>query len=204
MIIDFTKMPTLTRYHVMTQTIVPRPIAWVLSQNEDKSLNVAPFSFFNAVCSNPPLLMFSVGRKSNGEIKDTRKNVLSGRPFIIHIASVEQAKLVNNSAAELSYGDSEVPAELLTYVDFTDCPLPIIAGCKVAYCCELYSVHEIGPNKQAIIYAEIKQLYLENQIVEELGGRYSINSDALNPLVRLGGSNYSKLDGFFSLVRPNK
>jgi len=202
MIIDFNSTPPLTRYHFMTQTILPRPIAWVLSVNSDDSLNLAPFSFFNAVCSDPPLLLLSIGSKSDGSIKDTRQNIVSGRPFVIHIASVDQSQVVNNSAAELAYGESELTREQLPLADFPGCSVPRLRDCHVAYHCTLYEVHEIGPNKQAMVYAEIQQLYLNDEVVEENNGRYVIDSQKINPLARLGGTSYAELGEVFSLSRP--
>lgn len=202
MIIDFLEIPALKRYHFLTQTIIPRPIAWVLSQNKDQSLNLAPFSFFNAVCSEPPLLMLSIGKKTSGELKDTRLNLLSGRPFVVHIASVVQAEALNNSAAEFGYGDSEVERSGLALTDFPGCDIPRLASCQIAYDCELYDSHELGPNQQAIIYARIKQLFVDDTIVEEANDRYTIDASKLDPLARLGGANYAGLDNFFSLVRP--
>ncbi len=202
MIVDFSSTPPSARYHFMTQTIVPRPIAWVLSLNEDGSHNLAPFSFFNAVCSDPPLLLLSVGKKSDGSIKDTRRNIASGRPFVIHIAGVELSEALNNSAAERAYGESELAGESLALEEFNGCSLPRLAGCHVAFDCCLHDIHEIGPNQQAMIYAEIKQLYISDEVVEQKGSRHVIDAAKINPLARLGGANYAELGEFFSLVRP--
>ena len=87
MYIDFGKMTAQQVYITMTQTIVPRPIAWVLSENPDQSLNLAPYSYFNAVCSDPPLLMISAGVKPDGATKDTRDNIRDRKEFVVHIAS---------------------------------------------------------------------------------------------------------------------
>lgn len=202
MIIDFADKSPQTRYHFMTQTIIPRPIAWILSENEDATLNLAPFSFFNAVCSDPALLVVSIGRKTNGSDKDTRINLLSGRPFVIHIAACEQAEQLNNSAAELAYGESELEQGHIALVDFPSSPLPRLAECQIAYHCSLYEVHELGPNKQAVIYAEIKHLYIADAAVEQHGERYTIDPLHINPLARLGGTQYAKLAEPFSLTRP--
>lgn len=201
MIIDFAQTEALQRYHLMTQTVIPRPIAWVLSLNDDQSLNLAPFSYFNAVCSDPPLLVLSIGKKTNGELKDTRINLLSGRDFVIHLAKVEHALEVTASSASLAYGDSEV-TEDINLANFPGCPLPRLEDCAVAYHCKFYDVHKLGPNEQAIIYAEVKQLYLADNVVEQNNKRYTIDANKLNPLARLGGSNYSALGKTFSHSRP--
>ena len=202
MIIDFSSITALNRYHLLTQTVMPRPIAWVLSENEDASLNLAPFSFFNAMCSEPPLLVMSIGKKSGGEVKDTRRNLLSGRPFVVHIASVEHVEALNGTAAVLDYGDSEVTASSLPLSEFPGCTVPRLSECHIAYHCKLYDVHEIGPNKQAMIYAEVLQLYLNDTVVEHENNRYIIDPKKINPLSRLGGVQYSAQGKIFSLTRP--
>ncbi|MGH1486766.1 MAG: flavin reductase family protein [Cellvibrionaceae bacterium] len=202
MIIDFDSITPLNRYHLLTQTVMPRPIAWVLSENEDMSLNLAPFSFFNAMCSEPPLLVMSVGKKPGGDVKDTRRNLLSGRPFVVHIASVDQVEVLNGTAAVLDYGESEVAASSLPLSEFPGCVLPRLSDCHIAYHCKLYDVHEIGPNKQAMIYAEVLQLYLNDTVVEHENNRYIIDPEKVNPLSRLGGVQYSEQGKIFSLTRP--
>lgn len=202
MIIDFQQSPALTRYHLLTQTILPRPIAWVLSGNDDQSLNLAPFSFFNAMCSDPPLLVMSIGKKLDGEIKDTRHNLLSGRDFVVHIASIDHTQALNASAAAMDYGQSEIEVAQLKTVDFPGCSVPRLEVCSVAYHCRLYDHHEIGPNQQAIIYAEVIQLYVGDDIANYDGNRYHIDAEKLNPLSRLGGAQYAELGRLFSVTRP--
>lgn len=202
MIIDFASIPANTRYHLMTQTLIPRPIAWVLSQNKDESLNLAPFSFFNGVCSNPPLLMLSIGKKASQDDKDTRVNILSGRPFVVHIASVNLAEMVSKTATELAYGDSELKVSHLELEAFPGFGLPRLQDCKVAYGCSLYEAHELGPSKQAVLYAKIEQLFVSDDCVSEQKERYVVDGKKINPLVRLGGALYASLGELFSIARP--
>jgi len=202
MIINFPDVSALTRYHLLTQTVIPRPIAWVLSENTDHSLNLAPFSFFSAVCSDPPLLMMSIGKKPSGELKDTRRNLTSGRDFVVHIAGIDSADALNNSAAVLDYGTSEVLDNNLPLCDFPGCAISRLKNCLVAYHCRLYDIHELGPNQQAVIYAEIQNLYIDDTIASEGQGRFSIDANGLNPLARLGGSEYTGIGEAFSLARP--
>ena len=203
MIIDFSAIQSLQRYHLLTQTVIPRPIAWVLSQNDDLSnYNLAPFSFFNAMCSDPPLLVLSIGKKLDGSIKDTRRNILSGREFVVHIASLFQAEMLNASAAALDYGESELEGTQLSLVDLEGCAVPRIAEALVAYHCTLYDVHELGPNQQAIIYAQIHQLYLDDTIVKKENDRLYIDAVALDPLARLGATEFSGISRPFAQKRP--
>jgi flavin reductase (DIM6/NTAB) family NADH-FMN oxidoreductase RutF len=213
MIIDFQQQQPSNCYHIMTQTIIPRPIAWVLSENstepatnadsnENHRYNLAPFSFFNAVCSDPPLLMLSIGKKSDNTPKDTRENLLSGRDFVVHIANVSQADVLSQSSVESDYGDSEVSASQLALVDFPGSPVPRLQDCSVAYHCKLYDSHTIGPNEQAIIYAEICHLYIDDAAIEEKNNRFIIDAQAINPLLRLGANQYASMGEPFSLKRP--
>lgn len=202
MIIDFADITPLNRYHLLTQTVMPRPIAWILSENDDTSLNLAPFSFFNAMCSDPPLLAISIGKKPNGEDKDTRHNLLSGREFVVHIAAADQAEALNQSAESLEYGHSEIDATGLSLAHFANCPLPRLADCHIAYHCKLYDVHVIGPNQQAMIYGEVLQLHVDDSIVEHRHNRFTIDAKAVHPLARLGGGLYAEQGRVFSLVRP--
>jgi flavin reductase (DIM6/NTAB) family NADH-FMN oxidoreductase RutF len=202
MIVNFNSISPSSGYHLLTQTIIPRPIAWILSENEDASLNLAPFSFFNAVCSDPPLLMVSIGKKPSGEIKDTRRNMMSGRDFVIHIANLAQADALSHSAATLNYGDSELEIDDLRLATFPSCPVPRLADSTVAYHCKFYDSHIVGLSEQAIIYAEVIQLYIDDEIVEVSNERTIIDADKLRPLSRLGGANYGALKKSFSLKRP--
>jgi flavin reductase (DIM6/NTAB) family NADH-FMN oxidoreductase RutF len=118
MVLDFATLSPNKIYHTLTQVIIPRPVAWVLSEHANGELNLAPFSYFTPVCSNPPLVVFSVGYKPNGEMKDTAKNILERDHFVIHIASSDLAGQVTQTAAILDDGVSEVSANNLTLVDF--------------------------------------------------------------------------------------
>ena len=146
--------------------------------------------------------MLSIGKKPNGEIKDTRRNILSGREFVVHIASLDKAELLNASAAVLNYGESELKGMNLSLVHFQGCTLPRIAESLVAYHCTLYDVHELGPHQQAIIYAEIHQLYLDDSLTKTEKNRLYINAAALNPLARLGAAEFAGIDKPFTLKRP--
>lgn len=206
MLLDLAKLKPNTRYHLMTQTIMPRPIAWVLSASDKDELNLAPFSFFNGVCSDPPLVMLSIGKKTPEEAKDTRHNLLTGRDFVIHLPSVAQAEDVTASAATLPYRKSEL--ELMQdneLVEFPGSPLPRLKTAPIAFQAKLHEVHYLGHQKQAIIYAELIQAYIDDAAIEvdEERGRYTVDAKAIDPLARLGGTNYAGIDKVFSITRPS-
>jgi len=213
--IDFSNLSANQRYHVMTQTIIPRPIAWVLtdsgsssalssdSNSNKNNFNLAPFSYFTAVSSAPPILMLSVGKKPNGDNKDTLANVLNNKKLVIHIASQQQAEQVTKTAETLLHGESELNDLNLTITAFDGFSLPRLAQCQVAYGCELYEIKELGDTPQSLIFAEVKQIYIDDAIVDvDDKQRVNVQANKINPLARLGGGEYSGITSPFSIARP--
>ncbi|EGA70477.1 hypothetical protein VISI1226_00390 [Vibrio sinaloensis DSM 21326] len=189
-------------YHLMTQTVIPRPIAWVLTDSGKQNFNLAPFSYFAPVSSNPPLMMISVGKKPSGEVKDTTRNVLETGKLVIHIANVGQAEQVTQSAATLDHGESEVVASDIELVEFDGFELPRVKDCPVAFGCTLYEVQEIGATPQSLIFAEINTVYIDPEVIGDRSDRLVVESLKVNPLSRLGGNDYSVLERTFSVARP--
>ena len=130
--LDFNQLTPNQIYGAMTQVIVPRPIAWVLSDNGNDSFNVAPYSFFAGICSDPPLLLISVGKKDAAEEKDTRVNIRERSRFVVHIASSRHLDQVNATSATLAHGESEVDVANLELTEIDGFALPRIADCDVA------------------------------------------------------------------------
>lgn len=189
-------------YYLLTQTIVPRPIAWVLSRNANESLNLAPFSFFNAVASAPPTVMISAGYKPDGTLKDTRANLIERGNFVIHIPQVGHLAAVNDSAQSLPATASELELLDLPVEDFAGFPLPRLAECPIALACR-YSQHlEIGVDRQAVILGEVVHLYVADYAINVLGeGKFAVDPQQINPLARLGRSYYAGLGELLSLAR---
>ena len=203
MLFSSSKLSVNQRYHLMTQTIIPRPIAWVLTENANQTLNLAPYSYFNAVSSDPAVVMLSMGYKPDSEFKDSRRNILEQKQFVIHIPSSDQAELVNASAETLAYGESEIDALSLSVVSQQGFDLPRLKDCSVAMACKLYEYHEIGDSKQGVIYGEITEFYIADEIANTVSEtRLEIDAFKLNPLSRLGGSFYGTLGEAISVKRP--
>lgn len=203
MYIDFKTLSPNQCYGAMVQTIVPRPIAWVLSDNGDGSYNVAPFSFFTGICSDPPLLMLSVGKKDAVDEKDTRVNIRERSNFVVHIPSTRHLEQVNTTSATLAHGQSEVDSAKLELIEIDNFALPRITGCDIAIACTLYRIDEIGHVPQAVIYGEIQSITIDDAlIVDHPKGRLQLDSLALDPLARLGGSNYGGLGDVLTASRP--
>ncbi len=190
-------------YFTMTQTVVPRPIAWILSENEDAGFNLAPFSYFNAVCSDPPLVMVSIGTQDDGSEKDTLRNITARSQFVIHIASCGQLAELNQSSATLPPGVSEVSANQLQTIAVEGFHMPRLSGCKIALMCERYQIQTIGNNQQSLLFAEIREIYLDDDCVEVSDkGRLKVLAERVQPLARLGASEYASFGDVLVARRP--
>jgi len=206
--INFSEHSSGEIYHLLTQTITPRPIAWVLTQNQGtesqaSSFNLAPFSFFNALTSAPPTLVVSIGKKPSGEAKDTRANLSEGQLCVVHIPQIEHMQAVSASAATLEYGDSEIDRLDLDLTDFASFALPRIAQCPIAFGCTVAKVIEWGDTPQALVLLEINHAHIDDRYVGQDGkGRLKIDAKQLNPLARLGANEYASLGEILTLARP--
>jgi flavin reductase (DIM6/NTAB) family NADH-FMN oxidoreductase RutF len=201
--LNFSEFSANQRYHLMTQTIIPRPIAWVLTDSSNGEFNLAPFSYFTAVSSAPPILMISVGNKPNGDKKDTLVNVVNNKKMVIHIASEQDASLVTQTAESLPHGESELTSSGLKTVAFDNFTLPRLAQCDIAYGCELYEIKELGDVPQNLTFAEVKQIYINDSVINiDENKRIKVHADKVNPLARLGGGEYATINKTFSLARP--
>lgn len=203
MYIDFSQLTTGQVYVRMIQTLIPRPIAWVLSENANGSHNLAPFSYFNAVCSDPPLIMLSVGRKPDGSHKDTRVNIEQRGHFVIHIAHRELVEPMTASSATLPAGDSELTRLGLATAPFEDFGLPRLADCRVAYACERYRIEEIGGTPQSLILGLVRTIYVDDAVVDrDVRGRIHIDAHRIDPLGRLGPDEYTSFGELIRVPRP--
>jgi len=189
-------------YYTFIQTIIPRPVAWVLSDNGDGSLNLAPFSYFNGVASDPPVIMLSIGKKPDGSLKDTRLNIIERKSFVVHLPHREWAEKVTASSAVLKHGDSELLRSGLETIKDRDFPLPRLRECRIAFYCSLFAVHEIGTVPQALILGEVEAIYLDDAVASLNEGRLTVDALQVDPLSRLGGEDYGLLGEVITVKRP--
>jgi flavin reductase (DIM6/NTAB) family NADH-FMN oxidoreductase RutF len=197
-------LSTPQTYFTMTQAVIPRPIAWILSENEDASFNLAPFSYFNAVCSDPPLVMVSIGLQEDGSKKDSLRNIRQRSQYVIHIASSDQLPELNQSSATLPPGESEVLASNLQTTPVEGFHMPRLSDCKIALMCERYQIQTIGNNnQQSLLFGEIREIYVDDSCVEiNDQGRLKILADQVRPLSRLGASQFASFGDVQVAKRP--
>lgn len=203
MILQLDKLSSANTYFQMTQTLLPRPIAWVLSENETGTYNLAPFSYFNAICSDPAIIMLSIGKKPDATNKDTCCNIIERKSFTVHIADFDSLHELNKSSATLDKNQSELDDLDVSLTGFEFSSLPRIAECKVAYACELYEVHEIGNTPQTVIYGKVNAIYIDDDVLSVSDkGRIKVHAEKLQPISRLGANEYMRAGQVIRLVRP--
>lgn len=190
-------------YHLLVQTVIPRPIAWVLSDNGNGSYNLAPFSFFNAITSNPPIIMISAGWKDETTKKDTWINIEERKHFVVHIPSESEVHDVSGSSAPMPFGVSEATTLKMGMEKMEGWTLPRLIKPKVAFYCHKHKIIEVGNDPQALILGEIKHIWIDDAIFTDSDGRWSIDYMGLNPIARLGGPTYSVLGKIFTINRPS-
>lgn len=195
--IDLGPLSESQRYPLLTQTIIPRPIAWVLTDNSlagDARWNLAPFSFFNGICSDPPMVMFSVGSWDvAGKAKDTLSNVRKNSSFTIGIANKNQVKQVQQSAIPLDHGVSET-TQFGIPVTAWEWPTPLIDGCRINFACTFSKELKIEESSQTLIFAKISKIWVVDEAVsKDEKGRIVIDPEKIDPLLRLGAGKYGTL-----------
>ncbi|MBA4502026.1 flavin reductase family protein [Marinobacterium marinum] len=204
MILSARDMATADVYHTLTQIIIPRPIAWVLSPNDRacSHFNLAPFSFFNAVCSDPPVLMLSMGNKTDGSLKDSCVNLLERRHCVVHLGTDRQAQAISDTAQEMAFGESEVEQAGCELVDFEGTDMKRLKTVPIALYCRLYQHIEVGNRPQHLLLVEVEKFWVDDNVCyTDSKGRVRIAADRVEPLARLGGSEYARLGEMFRLER---
>ena len=204
MLIDCNQQTSDQIYFLLIQLVIPRPIAWVLSDNGNRSYNLAPFSFFNAITSNPPILMLSVGWKDEDTHKDSWVNIEKRNHFVVHIPSRDQVHEVSDSSSVLPFGDSETDKFNIPVEKVEGWCLPRVKGSKIAFLCEKYAIHPIGNDPQALVLGKINRIWIDEEVVSLKNDRLIIDPLKVDPLIRLGGNHYSSLGEVLTIQRPDK
>ncbi|MEZ4632458.1 MAG: flavin reductase family protein [Deinococcales bacterium] len=198
-------LPYQQIYKILTATIIPRPIAWVSTADLEGRPNVAPYSFFNAVCANPPHLLFCAGVYRQGLFKDSYNNVKSTGEFVVNIVTEELAEAMNLTAAELPAGSSEFDYADLTPVASKIVKAPRVKESPVHFECKLKHIYEVGdwPGAGSVVIGEVVQISVDDSLfLEGQAANYKIDNRNLKAVGRLAGNDYIRTQDVFSMIRP--
>ena len=191
------------QYFWQAATILPRPIAWTSTLNEDGSANLAPFSFFTGVSSDPPTCLICVSRKKKQPDgmrppKDTWRNIARTGEYVIHVVNDALAHQMNATSREFPYGTDEFAAAGVSKAPSERVAPPRIAEAPVAMECRLDRIVEVGRAGTAIIIGEILLWHVQDELLVE--GR--IDMGRLDAVGRLGGPHYARTRDRFDMTRP--
>ncbi|MBB3139557.1 flavin reductase family protein [Halomonas organivorans] len=189
-----------TLYRLFSGAIAPRPIAWVSTIDAEGRANLAPFSFFNVASVDPPVLAFSPLLDGEGNAKDTLRNLDEVGECVIHIGGEALAEPLNATSASLPRGEDEFEHAGLSKAALGELRVPRIAEAPVAFGCRLREVIRFGDRPRAgnLVLAEVVEVHADPSVWD---GRH-VDIDALRPIGRLAGADYSRTTDRFALERP--
>ncbi len=197
--LDFTGALADRAYPILASLVCPRPIAWVTTLNPDGSVNVAPFSFFNLVGTEPPLLMFCPGDRDDGSPKDSARNARDRGEFVVNLVDEPLAEVMVRTSASLPPGESEALREDLALVPSTTIATPRIAGAPASFECKVHSIQLIGENR--IVFGLIQRTHVRDDLYHPESAR--IRTELYHPVGRMASPNwYCQTRDQFELVRP--
>jgi len=186
-------------YFWQIATIVPRPIAWTSTLNEDGSANLAPFSFFTGAAADPPLCIICVSRRKQSRAKkDTWQNIERTGEYVIHVVPEALAAQMNVTSKDHPHGTDEFVAAGLTKVPAEIVKPPRVGEAPVAMECRLERIVEIGRAGTAIIVSEILLWHVRDDLL--VNGRLDVGK--LDAVGRMAGSGYVRTRDRFDMVRP--
>lgn len=201
MIIDPELESPAAVYAAMIRAITPRPIAWVSTLSPAGVSNLAPFSYFNGVCSKPAALMFSPVNRPDGSKKDTVLNIEATKQFVVNVVPFAVAKPMFQTAGDFEYEVSEFAAAGLTERPSQRVAPPAVAESPIQFECELIEIVRVGEGPLAanVIIGKILLMQVDERVLNEAG---KIDPGRLDTVGRLGGFEYSRTGDRFEL-RPD-
>lgn len=165
MLIDFQEKTPSERYFLMASSIIPRPIAWILTEGE--VLNIAPFSYFAPLSSQPATLMVSIGHRPDATPKDTLRNLRERKKCVVSIVDEDHFEAMHMSSKSLDASQSELEVFDIPVQKCIEGFPPMPQGIKVAYFCEYLQEVDLKGSTTIPVILEIKHLYLDNEIITD-------------------------------------
>lgn len=187
-------------YKLLTGLVIPRPIGWISTVDQNGVNNLAPFSFFNVVGEDPPHVMFSTVRTGNKN-KDTLNNVLTNKQFVVNLVTEDLVEQMNTTSNAVDCTIDEFQLADLTPISSELIEPKRVAEAKAHFECEMVHHYFLEDHKNGgacVVIGKVLMMHIADEILLE---NYRINLDKYQPVARLAGSNYSKLGETFSIKR---
>lgn len=190
--------PLIDCYKLMIGSIVPRPIAFVSTISRGGVANLAPFSFFNAVCAEPPVICFSVGNRVPS--KHTVTNIRATGEFVVNIVTEAIAEQMNVCSGDYPAGVSEFEISGLTQEPSETVKPPCVRESPVNMECKLIQIVDVStrPGGASLILGEVVRFHFDSAVAEN----FRIDPAKLCAIGRMGGNVYTRTRDRFEMIRP--
>lgn len=201
------EIPHSELYGILLNSVAPRPIAWVSTLSASGQPNLAPFSFFNAMCVDPPLLGFAPGLRppkqadaSHGEPKDTLRNIRETKEFVVNVVTYELLQQMNVTSGEYDHSVNEFELAKVTPAPSRLVRAARVAESPVSFECKLHQILDFSPapTSSSLVIGEIVSIHMEDVHIKN--GRLDRNS--LDLIGRMGGIQYTRTTERIELSRP--
>jgi flavin reductase (DIM6/NTAB) family NADH-FMN oxidoreductase RutF len=195
--IEACKLDGHASHDLLKACVVPRPIAWISTQDDNGVANAAPYSCFTFVATVPPMVCFSVELR-DGRKKDTLRNIEQTGDFVVNLVSEELAEAMNATAEGFPPEVSEILKVGLTPVAGEAVQSPRIAECAVSLECRVTQILELGRSRHSLVIGEVVLVHVRDEFTRD----GSIDLSQLRPVGRLAGNQYCLVGEVFELERP--
>lgn len=185
-------------YSTMIRAITPRPIAWVSTVSPGGVSNLAPFSYFNGVCSRPAALSFSPVNKPDGSKKDTVRNIEANRQFVVNVVPFRLAKEMLVTASEFEYEESEFGAAGLAEAQSHLVDVPSVAESPIRFECESIQIVPVGEGPLAanLVIGKVLLIDIDEKVLDP---KQKIDPALLDTIGRMGGKEYCRTNERFTI-----
>jgi flavin reductase (DIM6/NTAB) family NADH-FMN oxidoreductase RutF len=192
---DFDVLTAHQRYKLMASLIVPRPIALVTTLGEDGTVNAAPFSLFNMLGEDPPIVMISINKRDDDSLKDTARNILRTGEFVVHLTDEPIAEQMHRCGDRLPPDESEVDAVGFTTTPSSAVAPPRIVEAPVAFECRLWE--RLETESRHILIGKVLRLHAREGLVDT--ERWRVRLQSYFPVGRFGASFYTRTRDRFAI-----
>ena len=196
---DFTRLAGAARYKLMSAAITPRPIAWITTLSMQGVRNAAPYSFFNMMGAEPPLVAVGVMRRPDGSYKDSAQNILDTGEFTVNLVAESDAPVMNFTCIDAPPEFDELEHAGIATTPSSSIAPPRIASAPVSMECRLFKAVEAG--QSTVILGEVQCFHVDDALVDP--GNLHVDTLAMNLVARMHGAGwYTRSTDLFQLVRP--
>lgn len=197
---DFSILGPRERYKLLIGTVVPRPIAWVTTCSPEGQVNAAPYSFFNCLSADPPILALGVENHADMSFKDTARNIRLTEEFTVNIVDHARVAAMNTCAVAFPPEVDELAMAGLTAIPGEQVNCPRIGEAPVALECQRHLTLELGRSRE-IILGRVLAVHIREDLVDP--GRLHVDQQGLDAVGRMGGRGYASTRDYFDLITPS-